>query len=87
MLACLLAFKLTHTGAIAPAPHWQGRWPGPASPCSARAPHQVLVYASCVLVSTVGCHQTSILFASAHVVCSRVLGASRTSHRETVPQW
>jgi hypothetical protein len=32
---CLLAFKLTHTGAIAPAPHWQRRGPRPASPCSA----------------------------------------------------
>ena len=30
--------------------------------------YQLPVYASCVLVSTVGCHQTSILFASARRV-------------------
>ena len=70
---CLL-LNLPMGGAIAPVPHWQGRGPRPASPCPASAPYQLLVYASCVLVSTVGCHQTSILFASAHVVCSRVLG-------------
>jgi hypothetical protein len=61
--SCLLAFKLTHAGAIAPAPHWQGRRPrpAPASPCSASAPHQLLlallvlssvhvftIYASCI---------------------------------------
>jgi hypothetical protein len=42
-LACLLAFKLTHAGAIAPALHWQGRGrrprPLPASPCAASAPY------------------------------------------------
>jgi hypothetical protein len=72
LLACLL-LNLPMGGAIAPVPHWQGRGPRPASasPCSASAPYQLLVYASCVLVSTVGCHQTSILFASARRVLTR----------------
>ena len=53
----LLAFKLTHSGAIAPALHWQGRGrrprPLPASPCAASAPypHQLPSRARGALVS------------------------------------
>ena len=82
-LACLL-LNLPMGGAIAPVPHWQGRGPRPASPCSASAPYQLLVYASCVLVSTVGCHQTSILFASARRVLT--CPGLPEPHREIVPQ-
>jgi hypothetical protein len=47
---CLLAVWLTHTGAISPGPHCQGRrWrprPPPASPCSASATHALVPSAS-----------------------------------------
>jgi len=82
----LLAFKLTHSGAIAPALHWQGRGrrprPLPASPCAASAPypHQLPSRARGALVScrlSTDLHSFRFAFA-----CPRI----PRPHSDIVPQ-